>query len=373
MKPRASNTKKRIAFIVWTLEGMGGSERVVYDLARKIDRNGFELILIGFSDGPVRKRYEDIGVPVLVVRKGRHFDPSLILKLRKVFRVQRIDILNPHHYGPFLYSSIAKIGLDVKMVYTEHSRWQLEELSFGESLLNRVMIARADAVLAISKQIEEYYLRKLRLRREKVRHIGNGIDLAHFKRKDGQSLRQSLGIGANERVIGIVANLRPEKNHKLLISAFSRVAEALKDVKLVLVGTDCMNGEIQKYAILAKLSDRVLFLGQRDDIPELLSVFDVFCLPSIHEGLPLTVLEAMAVGVPIVGSDVMGINEVIENGSTGLLFPAGDEEKLAETVTMVLMDKGLSNRLSSAAREFVVTHFSLDDKVEEYQGLFNSL
>jgi glycosyltransferase involved in cell wall biosynthesis len=81
----------------------------------------------------------------------------------------------------------------------------------------------------------------------------------------------------------------------------------------------------------------------------------------------------MAVGVPIVGSDVMGINEVIENGSTGLLFPAGDEEKLAETVTMVLMDKGLSNRLSSAAREFVVTHFSLDDKVEEYQGLFNSL
>jgi glycosyltransferase involved in cell wall biosynthesis len=373
MKTRASNSRIRIAFVVWTLEGMGGSERVVYDLARKIDRKGFELMVIGFSDGPVRKRYEDLGVQVLVVRKKKHFDPTLIVKLRKVFREERIDILNPHHYGPFLYSSIAKMGLDVKMVYTEHSRWQLEELSFGENLINRVMIARADAVLAISRQIEDYYLRKLRLKREKVRHIGNGIDLAHFKRKDGQSLRQSLGIGANERVIGIVANLRPEKNHKLLISAFSRVAEVLKDVKLVLVGTDCMNGEIQKYAIMAKVSDRVLFLGQRDDIPELLSVFDVFCLPSIHEGLPLTVLEAMAVGVPIVGSDVMGINEIIKDGSTGLLFPAGDDEKLAERIIGALTDKGLSHGLSCAARELVVRRFSLDNKVQEYQELFNSL
>jgi glycosyltransferase involved in cell wall biosynthesis len=373
MMTRSSNTRIKIAFIVWTLEGMGGSERVVYDLARKIDRKGFELMVIGFSDGPVRKRYEDLGVQVLVVSKKRHFDPTLIMKLRKLFRGQRINILNPHHFGPFLYSSIANIGLDTKMVYTEHSRWQLEELSFGENLLNRVMIDRADAVLAISRQIEDYYLRNLRLKREKVRHIGNGIDLAHFRRKDGQSLRQSLGIGAKERVIGMVANLRPEKNHKLLISAFSRMARLLQDVKLVLVGTDCMNGEIQKYAVLANVSDRVLFLGQRDDIPELLSVFDVFCLPSIHEGLPLTVLEAMAVGVPIVGSDVMGINEVIENGSTGLLFPAGDEEKLAERLTLILTDKGLSNRLSSAGRDFVTRNFSLDGKVEEYQQFFNSL
>lgn len=352
---------------------MGGSERVVYNLARKIDRNGFDLILIGFADGPVRKRYEDMGVPVIILKKKEHIDLSLIMKLRKVFRAQSIDILNPHHYGPFLYTSLANIGHKAKMVYTEHSRWQLEELSLKERILNRIMIARTDAVMAISRQIEDYYLRKLKLKREKVRFIGNGIDLAYFKWKQGQGLRESLGIGAKEKVIGMVANLRPEKNHKLLISAFARVAGRLRDIKLVLAGTDCMNGEVQKYAASTDISDRVLFLGQRDDIPELLSVFDVFCLPSVHEGMPLTLLEAMAVGVPIVGSDVMGINEVIVNGSTGLLFPAGNEEKLAEEIGRVLTDKELSHRLSFAAREFVVRNFSLDDKAEEYQELFNTL
>jgi glycosyltransferase involved in cell wall biosynthesis len=370
---KPSIRKIRVAFIVWTLEGMGGSERVVYDLARKMDRTGFELILIGFCDGPVRKRYEDIGVRVILLEKKEHIDLSLIMKLRKVFRGLRIDILNPHHYGPFLYSSLGNIGNKAKMVYTEHSRWQLEELTLKERVLNRVMIARTDAVMAISRQIEDYYLRNLKLKREKVRFIGNGIDLAYFKRKEGQSLRENLGIGADEKVIGMVANLRPEKNHKVLISALSRVAGQFGEVKLVLVGADCMDGEIQKYAASADISNRVLFLGQRDDIPEILSIFDVFCLPSIHEGLPLTLLEAMAVGVPIVGSDVMGINEVIVNGSTGLLFPAGNEEKLAESIILVLADKGLGHRLSSAAREFVVRNFSLDDKVEEYQEMFNSL
>jgi glycosyltransferase involved in cell wall biosynthesis len=134
-----------------------------------------------------------------------------------------------------------------------------------------------------------------------------------------------------------------------------------------------MNGEIQQFAAQNDVQDKILFLGKRDDIPELLNVFDVFCLPSIHEGLPLTILEAMAAGVPVVGANVMGINEVIVDGSNGLLFAAGNLDSLVEKLTLVLTDMELGNRLSSAGRDFVVKNYALEDKVNQYQELFASL
>ena len=352
---------------------MGGSERVVYDLARKFDRTAFEVIIIGFDDGPVRGLYETIGIKVFSVPKVQRLDLSFIRRLRDILRAEQIDVVNAHHFGPFLYTSLATIGLRTKLIYTEHSRWQLEELSLLKKVINRILLARTNGVLAISRQIENYYLRKLMLSRGKIHFIGNGIDVGLYRRKDGQFFRQSLGIDVKEKVIGMVANLRPEKNHHLLITAFSSVARVIHNVKLVLAGEDCMDGEVQRFAAQNDVKDRILFLGQRDDIPDLLSIFDVFCLPSVHEGLPLTILEAMAAGIPVVGSDVLGINEVIVDGSNGLLFAPGNAEELAERLILALTNQTLSNQLSSAGRDFVVQNYCLDEKVDQYQHLFSSL
>jgi glycosyltransferase involved in cell wall biosynthesis len=373
METKRSPRKINIAFIIWTLEGMGGSERVVYDLARKLDRSCYEVTVVGFRDGPVRKLYEEMGVKVVVAAKERRLDLSLVRSLKKVFSEGRIDVVNPHHFQPFLYSSSAATGERVKVVYTEHSRWQLEQLSPLEKIVNRVLLARTEAVVAISRQIEEYYLRTLLLRKKKVHLIGNGIDIGRFGKRNSRRLRQNLHIAEHEKVVGMVANLRPEKNHAVLITAFSEVAGSLKDAKLLLVGLDCMGGEVQRLAAQSNASDKILFLGQRDDIPELLGAFDIFCLPSIYEGLPLTILEAMAAGVPVIGADVLGINEVVVPEVNGLLFPGNDAKKLSQLILRALTDRSLRDRLSSAGRQYVDEHYNLDRQIEKYETLFRTV
>jgi glycosyltransferase involved in cell wall biosynthesis len=367
----APDARIRIAFILWTLSGMGGSEKVVYDLARKLNPIVYNVVIVSFSDGPVRKLYEEFGATVYAVPKGPGFDLSLVSALRRILLEEEIDVVNAHHFGPLLYSHLSTIGLKAKLVYTEHSKWQLEQLPLFLKLLNRLMLSRTQAVVAISKQIEQYYLHRLLIKKKCVHFIANGIDAPFFRGRDGRYLRQSLGIGEREKVVGVIANLRPEKNHKLLISAFSEVVRSMEDIRLILVGLDCMDGELQKIAAQSHASDKILFLGSRQDVPELLGIFDVFCLPSTHEGLPLTVLEAMAAGVPVVGSDVMGINEVVTHDVNGLLFPSNDERALADVLLRLLRDKDLQSRLARAGEAFVTEHFSLDEKVDAYDKLFH--
>ena len=363
----------KVAYVLWTLLGMGGSERVVYDSVRKLDKKRYSIVVISFEDGPIREIYEKLGVKIYVISKNKGFDLKFIYGLRKILTDEAIDIVNAHHFGPLLYSFLATRWSKIKLVYTEHSRWQLEKLNSMERALNRFMLWRANAVVAISKQIQDYYLGVLLLRRKKVHLITNGIDLALFREIGNRDLRQRLGIGEDEKVIGTVANLRPEKNHKLLISAFCSVCRVLKDVRLLLVGLDCMEGEVQEFAAQSSASDRILFLGWRNDIPEVLRILDIFCLPSEYEGLPLTILEAMASGVPVIGSDVLGINEVIIDNANGLLFPKNDQKRLGELIVMLLRDEELRGRLSRAGRVFIEKNHCLNDKVIKYDKLFGAL
>jgi glycosyltransferase involved in cell wall biosynthesis len=159
--------KMKVAFVVWTLEGMGGSERVVYDLSRKLDRNTHDVIVVSLRGGPVRGLYERIGTKVYVMSEDGH--PSFwskVTALRKVLFEERAHVANAHHFGPLLYSFFATMYSPTRLIYTEHSRWQLEQLSLSLKVLNRVFLSGTDAVVAISRQIEDYYLRKLRLAKE---------------------------------------------------------------------------------------------------------------------------------------------------------------------------------------------------------------
>jgi glycosyltransferase involved in cell wall biosynthesis len=233
-----------------------------------------------------------------------------------------------------------------------------------------MFLLKSDAVVAISKQIYDYYISKIKVKKEKVHLITNGIDLSSYQKANGNHLRDELGIEEYEKVLGMVANIRPEKNHKLLISAFSIVAKEIKNVSLILVGLDCMGGEMQEFASKTWINDKILFLGQRSDVPELLKVFHIFCLPSIYEGMPLTVLEAMASGVPVIGSDVLGINEVIRDNVNGLLFCNNDERKLAELIKRLLKDNELRQRLIQEGKSFVEKYHDLDDRIKDYDRLF---
>jgi glycosyltransferase involved in cell wall biosynthesis len=307
-----------------------------------------------------------------VITKEKKFDLGFMLLFRRLLLGEKIQIVNPHHFIPFFYTFLVTRFTGVKVVYTEHSRWQLEQLSPLKKVMNRWMLRRIDAIVAISKQIGDFYINQLGLDKRKVHFISNGIDLERFKDVNGYQLRKDLNINEDEIVLGMVANIRPEKNHKCLISAFHIVSEEVENVRLLLVGVDFMNGEIHRF-VSDRMKEKVLFLGLRKDVPEILKTLDIFCLPSIYEGLPLTLLEAMASGVPVIGADVLGINEVIKNNSNGLLFSKNDDKRLADLIKMLLKDSDLRKRISQEGRSFVERYYSLDDKIKEYDQLFDAV
>lgn len=363
-------TKIRILFVIWTLEGMGGSEKVVYDIVRKLDRHIFDPLLLSFEDGPIREAYESIGVDVFVIKKGSKFDIPFFKQIRKLILKEKIDIVNAHHYYPMLYSYIAALNTGIRLVFTEHSVWQFLEAGLFKKLIIGWLLRKTDAIVAISEQLVRYYLSRPFLDKSKLRDISNGIDMTWFKKSNHLALKKNLGYRKGDKLIGIIANIRPEKNHKLLIKAFSILEKQIGNLHLVVAGIDLMGGEVQRFAESQNVADKIKFLGKREDIPDLLNIFDAFCLPSVHEGLPLTVLEAMACGTPIIGSNVLGINEVIRHGENGLLFEANDENDLAGKLKQILVDETLREKLTRNGTAFVKENYDLDKKIIQYETLF---
>lgn len=352
---------------------MGGSERIVYDIVRMLDDRAFTCTVIGFEDGPFRALYERLGIKTQCISKSKKIDAGFVRDFRSIIADEKVEVMNPHHFSPLFYTFLATRFTGVRVIYTEHSRWQLEELAFHKKIANRIMLGGIDGVVAISGQIEDYYLNRLRIPRKKIHLIYNGIDTAAFGSGSENGLRRQLGINKNDLVIGTVANIRPEKNLKLLVSAFSDLAKVYGNAVLVIIGQDFMEGELQSFAGRSGAGDRILFLGRRDDVPSLMKVLDIFCLPSIYEGLPLTVLEAMAAGVPVIGSDVLGISEVIRHMENGLLFPSNDREKLAECIAALIKDDALRKRISLSGRRSVERRYSFENMIAGYERLFSSL
>ena len=373
LQQKNEHIKIRIAFVLWTLEGMGGSEHVVYDIVRKLDKDRFDVLVISFKEGPVRRTYEKLGVKVEVILKKKKLDLGFIKRMRTILKKENIHLLNAHHFSPLLYSFLSTRITGIKLIYTEHSVWQYLEMGVLKKILSYFLLWNTDAIVAISKQLIQYYSDSPFISRKKISLIINGIDLMRFKSIDSTMLKKQLGFKSDDILIGMVANIRPEKNHKILISAFSEISRILTNSHLLLIGLDCMDGEVQRFALSMKNAERIHFLGPREDIPDILNILDVFCLPSVHEGLPLTILEAMACGVPIIGSDVMGINEVITDKTNGLLFPDGDETVLAEKIKMIIKNDSLRIQLRRAGIAYVKENYCLDNKIKEYISLFQKL
>lgn len=206
----------KIAFVLWTLCGMGGSERVVYDVARKLKEKGHSIFIVSLEDGPIRQCYQSLGIEVCALPKKNGFNFINVAQLSKFLKEKGVEVINPHHYGPLLYSFLATRLLKAALIYTEHSRWQLEELTGTHAILNRFMLNQVDGLVAISRDIQHYYLHVLKSDQKKVHLITNGIDLSLFQKPRDASLKDKLGIRPEERIVGMVAHIRPEKKSQSL-------------------------------------------------------------------------------------------------------------------------------------------------------------
>jgi glycosyltransferase involved in cell wall biosynthesis len=206
--------------------------------------------------------------------------------------------------------------------------------------------------------------------RERITVIRNGADLQKFGATSRTVARELLGIASGDFVIGTVGRLVPVKDHVVLLSAIAGVNESGVAASMVIVGDGPLRGDLESRAHALGLERQVLFLGHRPDVDRILPALDVFALTSVSEGLPNTVLEAMATGLPVISTDVGGVDELVVDGETGLLVPARDAGAFSAAILKLAGDRGLREEMGAKGRKRATAQFGLPTMLAGYARVY---
>ena len=366
--------KKNILFVLNSL-GTGGSERVVLDISRRIDRDKFVPYVLGINppcELEIKFRENNIWARCLTKRKGIDF--RLMMEVFRIMRDKQIDIVNAHHFSPFVHASIGSILNGSYLSYTDHTVAEIRRIPLFWKILGMFLLKKSFAVIGISHGCTRELQKTFHVKKAKTHTILNAIDIDRFTQKsiDKKALKKNLNLKSDDAVIGMVGNLRPQKNHASLIKACRIMLDMGNPVKILIIGDGPLRTELENLSSTLGVEEHVLFLGARHDVSSLYMIMDVYCLCSHYEGLPLTILEAMTSRIPVVGTDVDGIREIIRHEKTGMIVEADDPEALAYTLNKILKDRSLAYAIASNGYHYVEKKHGMASWIESYKVLFSS-
>jgi len=237
-----------------------------------------------------------------------------------------------------------------------------------------------DMLFTQSSEDQETAIRAGIANEGKIIWIGNGVDVSAFRVESDLAVRAGLGLGPNAKVIGFIGRLVREKGVEELLEAIGQVIKEIPEAKLLVVGDTLASDRdrrtterLQELIQQNNLEARIEFTGFRDDIPELLAIMDLFVLPSHREGMPRSILEAMAAGKPVVATNIRGSREEVVHGETGYLVPVNDPNRLAEAIIGILSDRMLAERMGEAGRQRAVDFFDEAQVLEKQLSVYRTL
>lgn len=338
--------------------GVGGMERVVLQLAHAQHDRGHSVSVLALKGGPLEAEARARGLKVHILRGGRL---SRILMMLGMAAKVRPHVVHVHNPTSLHYAIIAKLAARARVVVTLHSDHDTH-FRAGTSMEWRL----TDKVVAVSRAAAD----TMQLPHASIGVVHNGIAIP---KPEGTREATRASLGWEDAVIGIiVARISGRKGHRTLLEAHDLLRNTYPMGRLLVVGDGPDRVAMEQLANDLKLGGAVRFLGARSDVDTLLEAADYFALPSDFEGLPMSVLEAMAHALPVIASRVGGIPEVIEHDRQGLLIPPADAPALAGAIGQLIGDSALRRRLGEAARERVDREFSLDATLRQYQRLYES-
>lgn len=357
---------------------LGGAERQLVTLVERSDpARTAHVVAVVRRWGPLGDRLRDAGHDVRFIGKGPGPDPRALTRLGSLIRELRPHVVHTWLFTANLWGRLAGlvggvpvvIGSERGLVDGYRRPWQAR--------IERFLAVRGSCVIANSCAIKDYVCGWAGIPPELVRVIYNGVDLRAFADEPAAGVasagRAELGLPDGVPVVGTVGRLHPIKDQATFLRAAALVREALPECVFLLVGGGEAEGDLRELARSLGVSDSVVFAGARTDVGDLLHLLDCFCLTSLSEGLPNTVLEAMAAGLPVVATAAGGTCEAVEEGRTGYLVPVGDAEALAARVIEVLGSPELSHRLGDAGRRRVESVFGPDRYIAETEALYREL
>jgi glycosyltransferase involved in cell wall biosynthesis len=373
--PTASPASRLKVLHILAALPVGGAETLLLAALTAADQRSFSYLVCSLSDkGPVGKEMEQAGIEVVSLGRMRHkrFDVGIILRLCRLMRHREVDIVHTHIYHASRYGRIAAVLARVPCVVASfHNVYNTPR--FKQHCFNWVLGKVTDRVIAVSEAVKDHLVRYDHLPPTSITVLPNAIDVRAFGSRNGAEARQRLGVSSNAYLVGTVGRLELQKGHVVLLQAMRQLITKYPEARALIVGGGSQEGTLRRLADDLGLSDRVMFAGVRRDTPDVLSALDVFVLPSLWEGIPLALLEAMATALPVVATRVGGVPEIISDRSTGILIDPGDPDQLVAAIMHCRDDRQSATRMAQAGRQWVEQHASIQAYTRRLEALYLEL
>ena len=367
-----------VLYLINALLYLGGAERVVANTVALVDRRRYRpTVCTLLPRGSLEAEIEKYGVRVVSLGARSKLDLTIIPKLFRLLKQEKIDILHSFLFHANIVGRIVGRLAGVPIMLSSERIIEIE--GKNRLLLNRLTAPLADKIIVVSDAVKEFAIRKIGISPSKLVTIYNGVDLSKYSEKAAapgvEARKRALDIDLSHRVVGTVGNLEARKGYEYLLQAASLVLTENRErgITFLLVGEGSQRVKLENLAKDLGISSSVIFAGYRDDIPQVLSAMDVFVLASIYEGLPNALLEAMAMGKPVVATRVAGIPDVVADGEMGILVHRRNPHALASAIRTLLVDEERAQEMGYMGRKRVEDAFTVETMVAKTEELYEEL
>ena len=354
----------------------GGAQTVLMNLLEQLDTNHFQAQVVCLFGGslPIGDELRARGIKVTDLQMTHPWRLDSLWRFYRLLKREKITILHTSLFHASLVGRLIGGFSRIPVILT----WR-HNVSLGagwRDLINRWTSKLDDCVVVVSEPARQAELRTSGIPQDKIQLIYNAIDIGRYSQitpEIRKSTRESFGIANGTFLIGFVGRLHPQKGVEILLEAFARCHPEHKNSFLLIVGEGELQNRLEAYATSLGITNQILFLGSRKEIPEILVSLDLFVLPSLWEGLPMVLLEAMAAGLPVIATSVGGTPEVVVDGTTGYLVPPEDADKLATAILQLAENPELRMNFGKAGRARVEKNFSIREMVKKIEQLYRDL
>lgn len=365
-----------IVHVAGSAEWAGG-EVYLLQLAKALDRTRFALSVVCPAAGPLVERLGRLGVATAVVpMEDRLVDPRALFALARHFRRERPHIVQSHgarsnFYGR-LAARLAGVPRHLSTIHNSLYDYPVAPLRRAAYLaLDRLTVPWTETILCVAESLARDLIERSHIPARKVQVIHNGVDLARFDpaRANGERIRGAFALGQSP-VLGLIGRMTPQKDHATFLAALAGVKASVPGVQALIVGDGPLRQAITAEAARLGVAEACRFTGVRDDIPDCLAAMSIVLISSVSEGLPFTVLEALAMARPVVATAVNGVTEIVEPDVTGLLVPPRRPDLLAQGALALLRDPERARALGQAGRKAVEVRFPMERMIERLERLY---
>ncbi|MFQ5685358.1 MAG: glycosyltransferase [Candidatus Scalindua sp.] len=375
--------KHNILYIIDNLE-FGGGERVFAQIIDRLCRKRYKSMVACLPTGTFIERIKGTGTQVIPVDMSNRFNPGVILQLAELIKKKKVDIVHSQGARADFFAGMAAVLARAPIVVSTVPM-PVEGFNINPTrkliykIFNRFSERFVDRFIVVSDALRKVIIEGHKVDPQKVVTIYNGIETDEYCMADEKIVRRRMGFRSNSGlgedipIIAIIGRLVWQKGFEYFIEAIPDVLKEFKEARFLIVGDGPLENKLKLASKKLKIDNKTSFTGFRRDIKEILAAIDIFVMPSLLEGLPMILLEAMAMKKPIVATDIEGIMEILENGVSGLLVPARETKALAEAIINMLAHKDESLQMGIAARRVVEERFGVDVMVRKVVEVYEEL